>query len=163
MIPGSKNKNGSSWVTARHGGDGKGHASPHGTPSPINHHGAVNAPKGPRKPTPTHPAYGSHAQQNQEPEEEEQQEQEWENPEAEKTPELHPYHEEIAKNLQDNHGLNRNKAVRVAAGIVRKHAGGHAAVDAEQQRNASQAHQHFTNLMKKHKKASAVSAPQHAM
>src|SRR2546430_2523141 len=129
MIPGTKNKNGSSWVTARHGGDGKGHSGPGSAPNPVNHYGAVNAKK-------SAPEESAKEEAQETPQQE--QEEEWQNPEAVQSPQLHPYHEQIANDLQQVHGLNRNKAVRVSAGIVAKHAQGHAAVDADQQQQASQ-------------------------
>lgn len=154
--PTSKNKNGSSWVTARHGGDGNGNAGPGGSPSPVNHHGGVNprtqAPKKDDDPRGQKPDPEDQADNYSD-----------EDSEDDGPPRLHQYHEAVAADLRDNHGLTHNHAVRVAAGIVAKHAAGHAGVDGASQQAAAQAHSHWQNMLKKHKKASAVSAPQHAM
>jgi hypothetical protein len=132
----SGNNNGSSWVTARHGGDGKGHAGPGGAPNPVNHTGGVNANKDADKDN------DDDGQQQED------------------GPSLHPYHKAIADELRNKHGLSHNSSVRVGAGIVAAHAKGHASVDAATQSKAAEAHGHWNTMMKQHKKASAVSAPQ---
>lgn len=155
MIPGTKNKNGSGWVTARHGGNGKGSSGPGAAPNPVNHTGAVNAKKGPVEGSPEEEKNETPAQEKAEGPDKDS--------DDTSSPSLHPYHAAIADELRNKHGLSHNASVRVGAGIVAAHAKGHAAIDSDTQGQAAEAHAHWNTMLKTHKKATAVSAPQHSM
>jgi hypothetical protein len=119
---GKPNKNGSSWVTVRHGGDGHGKMvttpkhTQHddGDPEDVRDHGADEATEDTSK------------------------------------NKLPDYVNNIADHLKANHGLTHTHATRVAAGITALHAQGHAAVSEAQQKAAVEAHGHMQKLVKGH-------------
>lgn len=134
MAANSKNNNGSDWVTARHGGTGKGKMSASGAPATVNHHGAVNGKKGPVEGSPEEEAT--------------------ESPEQEKSEEggsrIPGYITSIADKLRTHHGLTHTHSMRIAAGITKKHADGHASVDSKTQMAAKAAHDELQGTLKKH-------------
>lgn len=150
MAADSGNNNSSNWVTARHGGDGKGAMVK--KPAVVNHHGAVNGQKGPRQMTAPHPGNTQQAQDaGHAADGDEENKQHGE----EKTKSAIPdYIATIAGHLRAQHGLTHNHSVRVAAAITKKHADGHAQVDDTTKQAAATAHAEFTANMGKAKAAS---------
>lgn len=144
MIPGNKNKNGSSFVTARHGGDGKGNVSAAGEPKTINHTGGVNPRKGPADSDSDDKGDGKQDVAAQKADGSK-------NGDAGATG-LPDYVSKMADKLRTNHGLTHNHAVRIAAAITKKHAGGHASVDESTRQAAEAAHGQMTGLLKSAKK-----------
>lgn len=146
MAATSKNNNGSNFVTARHGGDGKGHMSQAGPPHTINHTGGVNPRKG----------SGADSEAN-EPNEgsrkEEIADQKGDGPSngSQATNGLPHYVRTMADKLRTNHGLTHNHAVRIAAKITAVHAAGHASVDESTRQAAATAHHEMVGLMGGHK------------
>lgn len=151
MAANSKNKNGSDFVTARHGGDGKGKMStnpkrPGTTGKPINHTGGVNPP-------PDHGGAKGGAKEGSPAEEKSETPQEEASEQGENTSQdtgVHPYIGSMAAKLQAHHGLTHNHAHRIAAAITKVHAKGHASVDSKTQSAAAEAHEHMEGLKKKH-------------
>lgn len=143
MAANSKNNNGSDWVTARHGGDGKGKMGSGPAPNPVNHHGAVNAKK-------------SAGKQNDDPDTDSSKNESSEaggessdsNSGGSST--IPAYTQSIADKLRKEHGLTHTQSVRIAAGITKKHADGHASVDAPTQMAAKSAHDEMQGMLKKH-------------
>lgn len=141
MAANSKNQNGSDWVTARHGGDGKGNTGSGPAPNPVNHHGAVNAKKS-----------ASHTNDTDKEDQtdsgsDENQENEQDNGGHHSIP---AYTQSIADKLRKEHGLTHTHSVRIAAGITKKHADGHASVDSKTQMAAKVAHDELQGALKKH-------------
>jgi hypothetical protein len=149
MAANSKNANGSNWVTARHGGDGKGHMSKAGPAHTINHTGAVNPRKGPAEGSAAEEKTESASEERAEDSEHPIAEQKGSGPEngSQATVGLPHYVRTMADKLRTNHGLTHNHAVRIAAKITAVHAAGHASVDESTRQAAESAHQEMTGLM----------------
>jgi len=139
MAANSKNNNGSDWVTARHGGDGKGKMGSGSAPNPVNHHGAVNAKKSAGKMNDTDNDGDNDT--NESPQEEQHEG---------GGSSIPAYTQSIADKLRKDHGLTHTHSVRIAAGITKKHADGHASVDAPTQMAAKSAHDELQGALKKH-------------
>jgi hypothetical protein len=147
MAANSSNNNGSNWVTARHGGDGKGTMVK--KPSVVNHHGAVNGKTPDKKtgknmtaPHPSPTKNGSDADDAEDTLDHGSDEANEQNKDA-----VHPYIAAIAGHLRDSHGLTHNHSLRIAAGITKKHALGHAQVDDATKQAAAAAHAHMEGLL----------------
>lgn len=140
MAANSKNNNGSDWVTARHGGDGKGKMGSGPAPNPVNHHGAVNGKKSAGKMNDTDNDGDSNESGVEE------------SSEASKggSSTIPAYTQSIADKLRKEHGLTHTHSVRIAAGITKKHADGHASVDSKTQMAAKAAHDELQGALKKH-------------